>query len=186
MDRNEVVLVDPHDQVLGTMEKMEAHRKGVLHRAFSIFIFNDQGELLIHQRAIDKYHGGGLWTNTCCSHPQPNEQITLSAKDRLMYEMGMECELTPLFSFIYHAPVENNLIEHELDHVLIGFNSSEPDPNPSEVQDFNWVPIPQLINDIAEFPSHYTIWFKTCLPNVLKNIEELWPNMFNTINSKDI
>ena len=117
MDRNKVVLVDEQDHALGEMDKMEAHEKGMLHRAFSIFIFNSERQMLIHQRAQHKYHGGGLWTNACCSHPQWGEEIKASASQRLAYEMGLKCDIDHLFSFMYHTPVENNLIEHEYDHV---------------------------------------------------------------------
>lgn len=171
MDRNNVVLVDELDQPIGQMEKMEAHFKGALHRAFSIFIFNTKNEILLQQRAATKYHGAGLWTNACCSHPQWGEDVKSSALERLKFEMGMECELQEGFSFIYHTPVENGLIEHEFDYVFLGISDNNPVPNPTEVSDFKWVTASALKQEIAEHPSRFTYWFKTALPNVLANLK---------------
>ena len=134
-----VILVDQEDQEIGVMEKMEAHEKGLLHRAFSIFLFNDEQELLIHQRALHKYHSGGLWTNTCCSHPRPGESIEAAAHRRLEEEMGIECEMEKMFSFIYKAPLDNMLTEHELDHGLIGYFSGTPSINKEEVADWKFI-----------------------------------------------
>ncbi|MCA5005749.1 isopentenyl-diphosphate Delta-isomerase [Sphingobacterium bovistauri] len=159
-DRNQVVLVDTENRELGTMEKYEAHKQGSLHRAFSIFIFNDNGELLLQQRASHKYHGANLWTNTCCSHQQLGESTLDAARDRLIYEMNLSAELEEIFSFIYHAHVENNLIEHELDSVLFGINNDIPIPNPEEVQNYRWIAAPDLENWMASNPEQFTYWFK--------------------------
>lgn len=168
--RDKVILVDKDDNPIAEMDKTEAHIKGLLHRAFSVFIFNEKGEMLIHQRAEHKYHGAGLWTNTCCSHPQWNENIENSAIERLQFEMGIQCPIQPIFSFMYNAPVENNLIEHELDHVFIGQYNSNPKPNKDEVQSFKWIDIPTLINDMKSNPERYTFWFRTALPKVLDHL----------------
>ena len=162
-----VVLVDPEDRELGTMEKMEAHRQGRLHRAFSVFVFNCKGELLLHRRALDKYHSGGLWTNTCCSHPRPQETVVEAAQRRLMEEMGMRCQLEPKFSFVYRADLDHGMIEHELDHVLVGYSDVPPHPNPEEVCETRYMRIPELQKDIEQHPDRYTAWFKICLPEVV-------------------
>jgi isopentenyl-diphosphate delta-isomerase len=156
----EVILVNKHDQEIGTMEKMEAHMQGMLHRAFSVLIFNSKGQLLLHRRAYGKYHSEGLWTNTCCSHPLPGETIVAAANRRLMEEMGMKTTLTTLFSFIYRAELENNLVEHELDHVLIGFTDDQPIVNPEEVSDYKWVSMHEIEEDIEQHETLYTAWFK--------------------------
>lgn len=164
--RDKVVLVNQFDEPIGEMNKLEAHQKGILHRAFSIFLLNTKGEMLIHQRAKEKYHGANLWTNACCSHPQLNENIKDSALERLEYEMGISSNIKKVFSFIYNIPVENNLIEHELDHVFIGYVDREPIPNPSEVQNFKWVDISTLLLDIKKNPDDYTHWFKMALERI--------------------
>lgn len=158
-----VILVDERDNETGVMEKMQAHREGRLHRAFSIFIFNDRKELLLQQRAIDKYHSGGLWTNTCCSHPRPNETVKDAANRRLFEEMGMSCELSILTSFIYQTPFGNGLTEHELDYVLTGSFKGIPQINPAEVQAYKWMSLEDVKNDIALHPDNYTSWFKIAL-----------------------
>ena len=165
-----VILVNPEDRPLGTMEKMEAHRKGVLHRAFSVFVFNSQGELLLHRRAMDKYHSGGLWTNTCCSHPRPGESVVEAAQRRLVEEMGMRCQLEPKFSFVYRADLDHGMIEHELDHVLIGYSDVPPKPNADEVCDTRYMSVRALEDDIAANPDNYTAWFKICFPEVLSTM----------------
>lgn len=159
----EVILVNEKDEILGTMEKLEAHEKGVLHRAFSIFVFNSNNELLIHQRAFGKYHSEGLWTNTCCSHPAPGETVLEAAHRRLQEEMGFDCEMQNAFHFVYQTKLDNNLIEHELDHVVIGFSDENPTLNPEEAIDFKWIRISDLFKDITLNPQHYTFWFKTIL-----------------------
>jgi isopentenyl-diphosphate delta-isomerase len=170
MERNKVVLVDEKDQVLGEMDKMEAHEKGILHRAFSIFIFNSKGQMLIHQRANEKYHGGGLWTNACCSHPQWDEDIKESAEQRLQFEMGLQCDLKKVFAFVYHTPVENDLIEHEYDHVLVGYTNQQPIPNPIEVQAYRWIDKLELLQKIKYQPDDFTYWFRMALPQIIRQI----------------
>lgn len=156
-----VILVDENDQVLGTMPKMEAHLQNKLHRAFSVFIFNSNNELLIHQRAADKYHSANLWTNTCCSHQRPNENNIEAAERRLEEEMGMQAEnLVDKFHFIYQVKLENDLYEHELDHVLVGVSNEDPNPNPSEAQDYRWINIDDLKKEIEQKPEDFTFWFK--------------------------
>ncbi|WP_410220709.1 isopentenyl-diphosphate Delta-isomerase [Pedobacter sp.] len=171
MERNKVILVNENDQVLGEMNKLEAHQKGLLHRAFSVFIFNSKGELLLQQRAAHKYHGAKLWTNTCCSHPQLNEDMRMGAEERLKYEMGLKCNLKFLYSFIYKAEVENNLIENEYDHVFIGLSDDEPTINKEEVQDYKWMNLNKVLEDINLNPEVYTYWFKAALPKVISNIK---------------
>ncbi len=161
-----VILVDKLDNPIGEMEKMEAHKKGLLHRAFSIFLFSENQELLLQKRASSKYHSGGLWTNTCCSHPRLDETILEAGTRRLHEEMGFTTELKSLFSFIYQAELDNNLIEHELDHVIIGSYSGVPSPNSLEVEDWKYMPISDLEIDIKSNPSNYTIWFKIIFDRV--------------------
>jgi isopentenyl-diphosphate delta-isomerase len=161
-----VILVDERDQATGLAEKMEAHRQGWLHRAFSVFIFNNNHELLIHQRASHKYHSRALWTNTCCSHPREKESVEEAAHRRLQEEMGFDCALQPLFSFVYKAPLEDGLYEHEFDHVLIGQWTGQPVPNPEEVMDWKYISLDTLENEIQVHPEHYTVWFKIALPKV--------------------
>lgn len=170
MERNKVVLVDENDQPIGEMDKMEAHEKGILHRAFSIFIFNSKGEMLIHQRANKKYHGGGLWTNACCSHPQWDEDIKESAEQRLQFEMGLQCNLKKVFAFIYHTPVENDLIEHEYDHVLVGYTDLLPIPNADEVENYQWIERSDLLKKVADQPDLFTYWFRMALPRIIAHI----------------
>lgn len=160
----EVILVDRFDQEIGIMNKLEAHQKGLLHRAFSIFIFNNNQELLIHQRAAQKYHGGKLWTNTCCSHPFPGEEVLHAAHRRLHEEMGISCPLAYTGHLLYQVTVENDLIEHEFDHIFIGHNASAPNPNPEEVMDWRWINLPDLDAEIRQFPEKFTYWFKMILP----------------------
>jgi isopentenyl-diphosphate delta-isomerase len=157
-----VVLVDEQDQPLGEMEKLEAHRQGVLHRAISVFVFNGSGELLLQRRAAHKYHSAGLWTNTCCSHPRPGESVAEAAERRLMEEMGMDCPLTAQFSFVYRAEFEDGLIEHELDHVLTGHSDAEPTMNPDEVAEWRYASIEAVRDEMAAFPERFTPWFRIC------------------------
>jgi isopentenyl-diphosphate Delta-isomerase len=159
----EVILVNERDEVIGRAEKLDAHEKGMLHRAFSVFLFNNNNELLLQQRALHKYHSPGLWTNTCCSHPRPNESIVDSATRRCREEMGVEVvSLNNAFSFLYKVEFENGLIEHEFDHVLIGKHNADPIVNSNEVAHFKWISIDQLKEDIALNDSKYTAWFKLC------------------------
>ena len=170
MDRNSVVLVDESDNVVGEMPKLAAHEKGCLHRAFSVFIFNDKGELLLQQRASHKYHGADLWTNTCCSHPQLGEGVLLSALERLAFEMGLVCELEPVYTFIYNEAVENGLIEHELDHVFVGYTNDNPVINTEEVKAYKWVNVDDLMTDLNRNPTNYTVWFRQALPELMRKI----------------
>lgn len=170
MERNNVVLVDENDHAIAEMEKLVAHEQGCLHRAFSVFVFNNKGELLLQQRASHKYHGAGLWTNTCCSHPQWGETVVLSAQERLNYEMGLKCDLILVYSFIYNERVENNLTEHELDYVFVGYSDQNPVLNKDEVQDYKWMDSDEILSDIKNNPSHYTVWFKQAFPELLSKI----------------
>ncbi len=163
LERNEVILVNSDDEVIGSMEKMEAHEKGLLHRAFSVFVFNSKNELLIQRRAFGKYHSEGLWTNTCCSHPSPGESILEAAKRRLMEEMGMECGMKSIFSFIYNVELENGLKEHELDHIVIGLSNVDPILNLEEASDFKWISLSEIKSDMDLLPQKYTSWFKIIL-----------------------
>lgn len=156
----QVILVNEQDEELGLMPKMEAHEKAVLHRAFSVFVLNDKDELMLQQRAAHKYHSPMLWTNTCCSHQRKGEQNIQAGKRRLQEEMGFECELKELFSFVYKAPFDNGLTEHELDHVMIGRYNGDPVINPEEVESFKWMSLIDVKYDIAVNPQDYTAWFK--------------------------
>ena len=168
---NQVVLVNENDDEIGLMPKLEAHQKGVLHRAFSIFIFNTKGEMLLQQRAFGKYHSEGLWSNTCCSHPYPNESTLNAAKRRLYEEMGMHSSLHFLYSFRYEATLDKGLIEHELDHIFWAISDAEPQLNREEVLDYKYIPVEDLQKDIRERPEQYTEWFKICLDDVISKIK---------------
>jgi isopentenyl-diphosphate delta-isomerase len=161
-----VVLVDNNDNAIGTMEKQQAHVEGVLHRAFSIFIFNSENKLLLQKRASSKYHCGGLWTNTCCSHPRENEIILDAANRRLQEEMGMQCELKPLFNFVYKAEFENGLTEHEYDHVFVGQSNQLPELNTEEVEDYRYIDLEELQTEIKVSPQNFTPWFLIALDRV--------------------
>jgi isopentenyl-diphosphate delta-isomerase len=161
----EVILVDIEDTAIGQMEKLEAHKKGLLHRAFSILLFNDAGEILLQQRALGKYHSGGLWTNTCCSHPRPNETSQDAANRRLGEEMGVSAKLDFAFKFIYKTKLDHGLIEHELDYVFIGKFNGKPKINPEEVHDWKWLNLSELNNHINANPNHYSVWFKDIMRN---------------------
>jgi isopentenyl-diphosphate delta-isomerase len=165
-----VILVDEQDTVMGMMEKQEAHQKAMLHRAFSVFIFNAKGELLLQQRALNKYHSNGLWTNTCCSHPRPNETTLEAAHRRLKEEMGFDCALTEKFHFIYKAPLDNGLSEHELDFIYTGNFDDEPIVNADEVAAYKWMNLDALVEDIKAHPELYTIWFKIILKEYLEHL----------------
>lgn len=165
-----VVLVNENDVEIGLMPKLEAHEKGLLHRAFSIFLFNTKGEMLLQQRAFGKYHSEGLWSNTCCSHPFPEEDTSDAAARRLKEEMGIDATLHFLYSFQYEAGLDNGLTEHELDHVFWGITDVEPVINPEEVLDYKYISEAQLREDMAKNPSNYTEWFKICLDDVLEKI----------------
>lgn len=160
MREEKVILVTPEDEVLGTMPKMEAHEKAVLHRAFSVFVMNGKGETLLQQRAAHKYHSPLLWTNTCCSHQRVGETNIEAGQRRLREEMGFETDLTELFSFIYKAPFDNGLTEHELDHVMLGYYEGEPEINPEEVAAWKWMDLAHVKEDLEQHPERYTAWFQ--------------------------
>ena len=160
MSKENVILVDEKDNQVGLMPKLEAHQKGLLHRAFSVFIFNSDYELLLQKRASSKYHSGGLWTNTCCSHPRDGEDIMDAANRRLHEEMGIKTNLRKVFDFIYKADLDNNLTENEFDHVLYGVYDIDPILNKEEAEDFKWIDMETLKNDIENNTDQYTVWFK--------------------------
>ncbi len=167
-DTESVILVDEHDNMIGTMPKMEAHLLGKLHRAFSVFVFNSKGQLLLQQRAADKYHSGGKWTNTCCSHPRLGEQTFNAAHRRLHEEMGMECKLVYGFNFTYHAELGNGISENEYDHVFFGISDLLPVPDPVEVATCKYVDMQTLANDIESDPGIYTEWLKICFDRIME------------------
>lgn len=155
----QVILVNTNDQPIGLMPKMEAHEKGILHRAFSVFILNDKGELMLQQRALHKYHSPGLWTNTCCSHQRDGETNIAAGKRRLQEEMGFVTDLRGVASFIYKAPLNNGLTEHELDHIMIGKFNGTPNINLEEVADWRWMSVDAIRENIQNQPENYTVWF---------------------------
>lgn len=156
----QVILVNEKDEPIGLMGKMEAHEKGLLHRAFSVFVFNSKQEVLLQQRAACKYHSPNLWTNTCCSHPRAGETNQQAGERRLQEEMGLQVPLQEVFSFIYKAPFDNGLTEHEYDHVLIGYSDTQPQINPEEVASWKWLSLEAIKEDILQAPERYTAWFK--------------------------
>lgn len=166
-----VILVDVFDQEVGSMEKMEAHEKGLLHRAFSVFVFDKDNRLLMQKRASHKYHSGGLWTNTCCSHPEPNESVYHASKRRLMEEMGFTCDVESLFEFVYHVPLDKGLTEHEYDHVMIGHYDGFVIPNKDEVEDFSWMGMNEIEQNISQNPEQFTVWFKLIFPRMMEYVE---------------
>ncbi len=161
-----VILVDEQDNMTGFMEKMEAHTGAHLHRAFSVFIFNSSGKLLLQQRALSKYHSPGLWTNTCCSHPRPGEETADAAHRRMKEEMGFDCDFEEAFSFIYEAELDNQLTEHEFDHVFIGTSDTIPQVNPDEVADYRYAAIGQVRAEMDQHPESFTIWFRIAFDRV--------------------
>ncbi|MFA0960438.1 isopentenyl-diphosphate Delta-isomerase [Roseivirga sp. BDSF3-8] len=161
-----VILVDEQDRPVGTEEKMEAHRRGFLHRAFSVIIYNDAGDMLLHKRALTKYHSPGLWTNACCSHPRPEETVIEAATRRLQEEMGFATSLQETSTFIYRADVGGGLIEHEYDHLLTGIYNAPPAPNPGEVAEWAYVPMEEVIRNVKNHPERYTEWFKIILEKI--------------------
>lgn len=160
MIEENVILVNTKDEPIGLMPKLEAHEKAVLHRAFSVFILNDKNQIMLQQRAHHKYHSPLLWTNTCCSHQREGESNIQAGSRRLFEEMGFNTELKELFHFIYKAPFDNGLTEHELDHVMIGYYNESPTINPEEVEDWKWMGIEEVQRDIQLRPEEYTVWFK--------------------------
>ncbi len=168
-----VILVDHNDRQIGTEEKIRAHQNGAkLHRAFSIFVFNSKGETMLQQRAKEKYHGGGLWSNTVCSHQRVGESTIEAAHRRLMEEMGFDCEMNEEFSFEYRAKMDNELTEHELDHVVFGKYDAEPNPNPAEVLSWRWISIKDLKSELSSRPKLYTPWLRIVMDRVISRIEQ--------------
>lgn len=172
---NKIILIDKDDKQIGTDFKIKVHKEGKLHRAFSIFVFNLQKNLLLQKRSSKKYHSGGLWTNTCCSHPSPGETILTAAHRRLKEEMGFDCDLKEIFSFIYRKKLDKGIVEHEYDHVLIGSFDKEPKINIMEAEGYKWVSLEFLTRDIKENPNNYSFWFKKCyskVARIFKNLEK--------------
>lgn len=167
----DVILVDEQDMPVGAMEKMEVHQKALLHRAFSIFIFNERGEMLLHKRADKKYHSGGLWTNACCSHPRPGEDTLAAAGKRLQEEMGIVTGIKKAFDFVYRAELDNGLTEHEFDHVFTGVYSGEIVPDKEEVSDYCYKAIDEIKDSIRTHPQKYTEWFKIAFPKMEAYLE---------------
>lgn len=168
---DQVILVDTQDNTIGTMEKLEAHKKGMLHRAFSVVLFNNKGEVLLQKRAKDKYHSGGLWTNTCCSHPMPGENIVDATRRRLREEMGIDLQPRFAYKFIYKTNLDKDLVEHEYDHVFIGNYDGSPEVNRDEVEDWKYVKLDWLKDDINKHPENYTYWFRLIInhPDLLSD-----------------
>jgi len=161
-----VILVNENDKVMGMAEKMEAHQMGLLHRAFSIFVFNSRGEMLMQQRAIDKYHSGGLWTNSCCSHPEPGEETGIAARKRLREEMGFDIPVTKIFDFVYKTTFDNGLTEYEFDHVFVGEFEGAVTYNKKEVMDVCYKSMPEISHSLKNHPEKYTAWFHLAFPRL--------------------
>ena len=168
----DVILVDERDVQVGTMEKMEVHQKALLHRAFSIFVFNGKGEMLLHKRADNKYHSAGLWTNACCSHPRPGEETSIAAHNRLKEEMGINIELKKIFDFTYKAVFDNGLTEHEFDHVFVGEYDGIISPDKEEVSDYCYKTIMDIRDSIKNHPQKYTEWFKIAFPKIEEYLKQ--------------
>ncbi len=166
-----VILVDEHDGETGVMEKMEAHEKAVLHRAFSVFLFNTRGDMLLQQRALTKYHSGGLWTNACCSHPRPGEETLAAAGRRTQEELGISPEIRHAFSFLYKAAFDNGLTEHEFDHVFVGTWEGGLALNPEEVAAVRYVPVADIRRAMEETPDLYTVWFRIAFERVCQHFQ---------------
>jgi isopentenyl-diphosphate delta-isomerase len=165
-----VILVDEADNELGLMEKMEAHEKGLLHRAFSVFVLNRKGEIMMQQRAFEKYHSGGLWTNTCCSHPRKGEPVEDAAHRRLIEEMGFDCKIDKVLDFIYYAELDKGLTEHEFDHVFCGECETIPNINLDEVASWKWMSVSDIYLDLENNPGNYTEWFKIIFDRFVKSL----------------
>ncbi len=173
----DVILVDENDNEIGKEEKLKAHLDAKTHRAFSIFIFNSKGDLMLQKRAKSKYHSGSLWSNTCCSHPKPDKDIKEEVRERLKEEMGIDCELKEILSTLYNVKVHSkigDLMEHEFDHIFIGFSEKEPKLNPEEAEDWKWIEINELKQDMKNNPEKYTPWFHLILDKTLKAKKELY------------
>lgn len=174
-EEERVVLVNDQDEVIGTEEKTRAHLLGTLHRAFSVFIMNSEGQLLVQKRALTKYHSGGLWSNTCCGHPRPAETVAQASRRRLREEMGFESNLKAIFNFVYCAHLEDGLIENEFDHVLVGSFEGVPDPNPAEISEWRWIHLATLSVDLQRDPENYTYWFRLSFERFLRTIRPVYP-----------
>jgi len=173
-DLHYLILVDENDQVLGKMEKLEVHQRGLLHRAFSLFIFNTKGQLLLQQRADEKYHSPGLWTNTCCSHPVFGEELADAVSRRLREELGMQAPSQHAFSFIYHITFDNGLTEHEFDNVFVGVSDDVPNPDPREVKHWKYMKPEEIALDLKASPESYTEWFKLCFERTIDYYQKLY------------
>lgn len=165
---DQVILVDKNDNQIGRCGKLKAHQLGLLHRAISVFIFSPKGDWLLQQRAEGKYHSGGLWSNSCCSHPRPAEPAAAAAHRRLREEMGFDCDLKEAYSFIYRTVFDNGLIEHEYDHVFIGTSTAKPHPDSAEVANWQWIAPEALAQDLRRHPQHYTYWFRFSFATIIK------------------
>ncbi len=181
MKEKEVILVNEKDEEIGRMNKFEAHNKGLLHRAFSIFILNRKGEMLLQKRADSKYHNGGMWTNTCCSHPGPGEEIMKSALKRLKEEMGFQVPLIKLFEFTYRAEFQNGLIEHELDHVFVGEYNGLITVDKHEISDYCFKDIIEIKDSLKSHPHKFTIWFQLAFPK----IEKWWASTYPLLSPRN-
>lgn len=165
---DDVILVDAHDAPVGAMTKLEAHEKGLLHRALSVFLFHPDGRVMLQRRADGKYHSAGLWTNACCSHPRPGEDTLAAAHRRLREEMGIACVLEEVHAFMYQVSFDNGLTEHEYDHVFAGETDEEPVLNPEEASDWRWIEPDALLEELAAYPERYTYWLGVSFPDVLR------------------
>ena len=169
-----LIIIDQDDRAIGTMDKLAAHKGGILHRAFSVFVFNSHGQLLLQQRAFNKYHSGGKWTNTCCSHPRPGEHTDEAAHRRLFEEMGMECELTYQFKFTYRTEVDNGLIEHECDHVFFATSDALPTPHPAEAAGYKYMSMASLASELQNNPAQYSAWLQICFERVMEQYRQFF------------
>jgi isopentenyl-diphosphate Delta-isomerase len=176
MVEEKIVLVDEQDRAVGVEEKIRVHQLGALHRAFSVFVVNAEDQLMMQRRALTKYHSRGLWSNTCCGHPRPDELLEQAARRRLKEEMGFDSPLTELFAFVYRAELEDGLVENEYDHVLLGCFEGIPEPDPAEVVEWKWVNLATLSVDIEEHPESYTYWFRISFDRFLRAVATLRPN----------
>ena len=167
-----LILTDEKDQFVGLMEKMLVHQHGLLHRAFSVFIFNSKNQLLLQQRADEKYHSPGLWSNTCCSHPLNGETVDNAVKRRLIEELGLNADATFKFSFIYRHEFQNGLTEHELDHVYFGVSDDVPHPNPLEVKDWKYIKLKDLKEELEQNPENYSAWLRICFPKIEEHFQQ--------------
>ncbi len=173
MESEYIITVDEQDRETGYLEKLDVHRRGILHRAFSVVIFNNKGEMLLQKRAKVKYHSPGLWSNTCCSHQRVGETLTDAVSRRVLEELGFTCDCKEIFQFKYHVEFDNGLIEHEIDHVFLGYYNDRVIPREDEVEQVQWVELDQLRKDMEEHPERYTVWFRILMdqPEMLSIIK---------------